>query len=261
MADERKMRRLVVAGLVGATVVFLGLAVLVSGESVPGIIEVEARGNDVLPGLPHGVEVARLRIAGALTIHVDLTRGRVEDAVTGFFLTAMATAAVMTGLLLSSVGAARWLVSFYLISAAAIGFLAADELLSLHETVGHNLRPLVPGMEKPDNLITSVYALMAVASLVAFRRALWRGTLQRMLFGAAAAVFLLTVAFDALSLRGEEPAEVLAATCAGAGFLSLLAGDLRTCLGLGSPEEAAPDAKLPASETTTAKRLREGAGA
>lgn len=237
--DQRKITRRAVAGLAAAAVLFVGLAVLVSGEDVPGLIEVEARGNHVLPDLPREVEVARLRVAETFTIHVDLTRGVVEDAVTGFFLTIMATAAFMAGMLLASRDSPRPLVRFYLISAAAIGFLAADELLSLHETVGHNIRPLVPGMEKPDNLVTFVYAVLALAALVVFRRVLWRRRPQRVLFSATAVLFLIAVAFDVLSARGEEPAEVLASACAGVGFLTMLADDLRDYLDLGGPAEPA----------------------
>jgi hypothetical protein len=229
--------RKVVVGLSGAAVLFLALAVLVSGKSVPGLIDVEARGHHVLPDLPEGVEVARLRVAGIATVHVDLARGNVEDAVTGFFLTAMATAAVLTGLLLASVSGARRLVRFYLISGAAMAFLAADELLSLHETLGYNIQPLFPGVDQPNNLVVGLYVLLAIGSLVAFRRELLRGKVRWVLFAAAAAIFALSLLLDVLKAGAEEPAEVVAATCAGVGFLTLVADDLRAHLGL-APGEA-----------------------
>jgi hypothetical protein len=224
--------RRVVVGLSGAAVLFLALAALVSGKSVPGLVEVEARGHDVLPDLPQGVEVARIRVAGIATLHVDLARGNVEDAVTGFFLTAMAAAAVLTGLLLSSLGALRSLVRFYLISGAATAFLAADELLSLHESIGYNIQPLFPGVERPNNLVVGLYVLLAVASLVVFRRELWRGRTRKVLFTAAATLFALSVLLDVVQAEGEEPAEIVGAACAGVGFLTLVADDLRAHLAL-----------------------------
>jgi hypothetical protein len=220
------MRRRVVAGLGGATVLFLATAVLLSAKSVPGLIEVEDVGHHVLPDLPAGVEVARVRVAGLVTIYVDLARGNAEDAVTGVLLTAMGTAAVMTGLLLSGAGAARRLVRCYLVFGAAMAFLAADELLSLHETIGYSIERIFPGIDRANNLIVALYALLAVAGLIAFRRELWRGRARRVLFVAAAAIFALSVVFDILKSSAEEPAEVLAALCVVVGFLTLLADDL-----------------------------------
>jgi hypothetical protein len=215
----------------GAAVVLLGAVVLlVAAESVPGLIEVKERGRNVLP---IDSPVAKIRVAGAFDMYVDLGRGEVEDTVVGVLLSTMATASLMCGILLSAAGSPRRLSRFYLTAAAGTGFLALDELLSLHETLGHNLRPLFPGVEKPDNLIMILYPLGAVAALFVFRRELLRRGLSRMLFAASAAVFALSVIFDNLDLRGEEHLELLAAGCAGLAFLNLLVTDLRQGLGLG----------------------------
>jgi hypothetical protein len=207
-----------------AVVVLIGaLAVLVSGRSVPGLIDVVDKGTHVLPVDYPGAEI---RVLGTFTLLIDLDRGDSFDALTGIALTAVSTAALLASLALSRIGGSERLARFYLIAGGATGWLALDELLALHETIGHNLRPLLPGVDKPDDLILAIYLVLAVAILFVFRRELLRDKVSRALMAAAAAGFGTAMALDILAITGEEPLEVVAAGCAGASFLRLLARDL-----------------------------------
>ncbi len=100
-------------------------------------------------------------------------------------------------------------------------FLAADDLLSAHETIGHNLPVLarLPVVDHPDDVVLAVYAAV-VAAFAWHHRALLDGADRRpwALAGACAAVTLLHD-LSPLHLRAlEEGLEVLAAMALAVGI-------------------------------------------
>ena len=171
-------------------------------------------------------EVVQVRLLG-LEFYADTSSG-LADLVT---VAALAGAAVALGgvaLLLARLGAAH--VGSFAAAAAGAAFLAADDLLGAHETVGHNLGILaaLPVVDHPDDAVLGLYALVVVAFAWS-RRHLAAGT-PRWPWVSCAVAGTFAVAHDLLPLHftaAEEGAEVMAA-------LALLTG-----VGLVAAREAA----------------------
>lgn len=204
----RRARLLRVATAVVAVALLLGVLVARQGTVV-------ARGN-LHPAFAD-YEVERVRIAG-VELYVD------RSAHTGDALTAIALLAA-AGLLLVAAGrlsgSAR---SAFAWAGGGAAFLAADDLLSAHETIGHNLAWLgrLPVIDHPDDAVLALYAV--VAASFAWRH---RGLLEDsprgpwLLAGIAAA---LAVGHDVLPLHlgaVEEGLEVLAAASGLVGVVTL----------------------------------------
>lgn len=221
---RRKLIPLAVVALVALAI----LAVL-----APSFYEVEQKGHDLLP-YDSGL-VYKVRVADAVTIYADGESSPKPDLFTGVGLAVVATAALMSFLLLSAAGARERLRRFYLLSAIGLGFLAADELLGIHETVGHNLRFLadVPGVERPDDLIILLYAIPAVGFLILFRDVLLASSRARLLFGLGLVLFVASALSDIAAGALEEPLKFASAGCILAGLGTLMAEHLSTGLGLG----------------------------
>lgn len=154
-------------------------------------------------------EVARTRLLG-LHFYADTSAG-LADLVTVAALAGVAVALALVAALLIRQGSpdAR---AFITATAGAV-FLAADDLLGAHETVGHNLGLLasLPIIDHPDDVVFGIYGLVVVAFA-------WRQ--RRLLDGAPRAPWLLfavtgaiAVGHDLLPLhfgKAEEVAEAVA---------------------------------------------------
>jgi hypothetical protein len=192
---ERWFRRGVVAA---ATALLATVAIVRQGEEV-------ARGN-LLP-MFDSYEVVLVRVLG-VELYVDASAG-VTDVLTAAALAV--TAAILLHGARRLDAAARQ--AFNTAGWGAL-FLAADDLLSAHETIGHNLPALarLPLVDHPDDVVLAAYAAVVVA--FAWRhRALLDGADRRpwALAGAAATV---AVAHDVSPLHLgplEEALEVVAA--------------------------------------------------
>ncbi|CAA9528719.1 MAG: hypothetical protein AVDCRST_MAG30-3594 [uncultured Solirubrobacteraceae bacterium] len=175
----------------------------------------ETRRGQLLPFF-ESYEVAEVRLLGG-TVYVDTSSG-MADLVTVGALSAVALALALCAALLRRRGAAH--ASTFAIAAAGAAFLAADDLLAAHETLGHNLGFLaaLPAIDHPDDVIVGLYGLAVVA--FAWRhRALAAGT-PCAPFALCAIAGGFAVGHDLLPLHleaAEEGAEVLAG-------LALLAG-------------------------------------
>ena len=219
--DDRLLRPAVVAG----AVLLLAVAIARQGQVI-------AEGA-LLPFF-ESYEVTQVRVLG-LDLYVD----RSADA--GDALTAGTLAAVAALLLL----AARHLAgrprrAFVRAGFGAI-FLSADDLLSAHETLGHNLAALatIPLVDHPDDAVLAVYAAVVVA-FCWHERALVRGTAARPWWIAGAAAGL-AVAHDVspLHLRAlEEGLEVLAAVAALVGVATVARHHIRAAARADSPAAA-----------------------
>jgi hypothetical protein len=120
----------------------------------------------------------------------------------------------------------------FLVIAAVGGFwLGADEALGFHETIGHNLGFLadLPKVDRPDDVVISLYLVLAIAIAVRFRRVLAASHAARAFlvvavgFAAVSAFFDLIAAPDA----AEEGMEALA-TLTALGAFTALAADIVT---------------------------------
>ncbi|CAA9520163.1 MAG: hypothetical protein AVDCRST_MAG30-3001 [uncultured Solirubrobacteraceae bacterium] len=175
----------------------------------------ETRRGQLLPFF-ESYEVAEVRLLGA-TVYVDTSSGT-ADLVTVGALAAVALALAVCAAVLHRRGVDDALT--FAVAAAGAAFLAADDLLAAHETLGHNLGFLaaLPAIDHPDDVIVGLYGVV-VASFAWRHRALAAGT-PRAPWLVCAIAGAFAVGHDLLPLHldaAEEGAEVLAG-------LALLAG-------------------------------------
>ena len=198
---ERVTRSLKLLTAAGAAI----LAALVALRLAP----VVARGP-LLEFLPPSYTVDRVRLAG-LELYVDKTLGT-PDVLTAGVLAAVAVFCAHVARSLRRRGDAG--ADTFAAAALGITFLAGDDLLALHETVGHNLGFLagVVGVDHPDDLIIGAYAIVVGAFCWRHRRLaprrsrpIWAGAAV----AGAAAVILDLLPFDLT--RAEESLELLCA--------------------------------------------------
>ena len=139
--------------------VLLGLPVLlVAFVAAARSAEVIERGR--LLAFFDTYEVARVRMLG-VELYVDTSTG-LSDVVV------VCALALIALVLLVGARAARHdpaLRRTLLHAGLGAAFLGADDLLAVHETVGHNLGVLagLPGIDHPDDLIVGLYGLAACA--------------------------------------------------------------------------------------------------
>ena len=202
----RRERGLRLATAVVAAALLLGVLVARQGTVV-------ARGN-LHPAFAD-YEVERVRIAG-IELYVD------RSAHTGDALTAIALL-IAAGVLLAAAsrlaGATR---SAFAWAGAGAAFLAADDALSAHETIGHNLAWLgrIPVIDHPDDAVLALYAVVA-ASFAWRHRGLLEGSPRGpwLLAGIAAA---LAVGHDVAPLHLGPVEEALEVLAAGSGLVGVL---------------------------------------
>ena len=105
----------------------------------------------------------------------------------------------------------RRLLTFFTLLGLGMAFLALDELLALHETIGYNLDFLadLPGVKSPEDAVFALYAVPAIAFFVIYRDLLavsrwgiWLVALGVALFGVAA---MLDVADAIVDEQWVEP--------------------------------------------------------
>lgn len=219
------MKTPAIVGL-GLVFVLLGLGMFFA----PSAYEVVETGRNLRPY--DSGEVYKIRLADQLTVYAAGETKPNTDAISGSALVALATAALMTSLLLAAVDARRRLRAFYAIAAAGFAFLAFDEFFAVHETIGHNLVFLadLPGVERPDDLIIALYLVPAAAFLFYFRDLLTASRRAVGFFAAAIGAFALVGVSDLVGVAADEPFEILSAACIAAGFVSLIVAHLTPAL-------------------------------
>ena len=176
--------------------------VAIAGLVLAAVItaEVLERGA-LLPYTPMTVE--RVRVLGGIELWVARESLVRLDILNGLILA--------TGSLGAFFAAARTgsraprVFSFFLLLGLGLGFLALDEMLAVHETIGYNLDFLadVPGTNSPEDVVFALYAVPAVAFFVAYRDliavSVWGMRLVALgvaLFGAAAVLDVLDAIVD-----------------------------------------------------------------
>lgn len=204
---KRRSRLLRMVAAVVAAGLLLGVLVARQGTVV-------ARGN-LHPAFAD-YEVERVRLAG-VELYVDRS-AHAGDALTAIALLAAAGVLLLAARRLS--GATR---GAFVSAGAGASFLAADDLLSAHETIGHNLASLVrvPVVDHPDDAVLAFYAVVVAAFAWRHRR-LMRGAPRGPWFVAALAASL-AVGHDVSPLHLGTIEEGLEVVAAGAGLVGVVA--------------------------------------
>lgn len=231
------MRRRNIAILVLLLAIVGGAALL----ALPGMTDTVDSGHDLRPY--ESAEIYKVRVADAITIYADAeTRDAIgTDLFSGIALVILATAAAMTCLLLTAVRAASKLRLFYGVAAVGLGFLAFDELLALHETIGHNLPFLadLPGVERPDDVVFAAYLIPAAVVVWYFRDVLSDSKVALRAFAAAVVLFALSGLLDLTGSPLDEPTELLVAVAIVVGLVALMIQHLTVGLRLPARGRAA----------------------
>jgi len=193
----------------------------------------EVRRGELLPYFDH-YEVAESRLLGT-TIYVDVSSG-LADLVTVTALVAVAAGLGFCAALVRRRGGAQW--TAFAAAAAGAAFLAADDLLAAHETLGHNLGFLagLPVVDHPDDVIVGLYGLVVLA--FAWRHRAVAAGVPRWPWVACAVAGAFAVGHDLLPLHlavAEEGAEVLAGLALLTGVCMVAAGHLRAAARLPRP--------------------------
>lgn len=167
-------------------------------------------------------EVERRRVLGVEVI-VDRSGGT-KDLLTGLLLLAVAGLGLAARARLRAAGSDRSTQEAFAVLAAGTTFLAVDEVLAVHETVGHNLGGLraLPGVGHPDDTIMAVYALGALVLGWHHRHVLRGAPRATMTLALAAGMGVAAQGVDLLGLEVDSAEELLELACGLAGLAGLL---------------------------------------
>ena len=199
-----------------------GVAVLVAGLSALATAEVVARGKLVPSG---GPGVRRVRVWDSFEFYISSETARPPfDVLTTIAFSMLAATMGIAALMLVVSNARGRLLACLAIVAVAATYLATDELLAIHESIGHNLQFLrsIPGVERPDDLVLASYAVPIGLFAWYFRDILLSVRPSVWLLGVAAASGALASISDLIEVgEWEERAELITATLVLAGFVVL----------------------------------------
>ena len=199
-----------------AVPVLAGLAYFVSTQA-----QVVARGR-FDPNT--GTVVERIEVFDRVTFYASTSGFFDADVFTGVALASASAVALVVALLLDaaddSLDRLRW---FFSLAWLGTGFLAADELLSVHETIGHNLQFLgdFVGRGNPDDAVLALYALPTAAFVYVFRDVLFSSRRASWLLGGGLVAYVLAVLADVSGVESEDLLEVLGAVLVAASFVAL----------------------------------------
>jgi hypothetical protein len=242
-ARHRPSRAIALVLVVAGGVVFGALALLTGFENA-----IVKQGEGLLIDHPayKSTPAVELRFFGAFSVLAHPAYANLQDAdiVGALLLAAIATSAA-TGLLVlraADVDGSRLSV-FLLLSALGCGYLALDELLGVHETVGFNMLFLadIPGVTYADDPLFGLYTLAALAVFVAFRDVIWASRPAALLLGAGVAFTVGAGVVDLWHITSDEPFELVANLLLLAGFFRLVVD--RTAAAVASPDALKPAAR------------------
>jgi F0F1-type ATP synthase assembly protein I len=210
-------RRLIVVALV-VGLVAAGAFIVTASKS---LYEVEEKGRDLLPYQTG--EVYRVKVLDRVTLYADGESQPAPSTIQGTLLAVLATAAFMTFFFLRRARARPQVLQFYLVAGAGLAFVAFDELFALHETVGHNIRPLadLPGVERPDDVLVLLYAIPLAYCAYHFRGVIAESRRAMGLFAIGIGLFFVAALADLASAPGEEGFELLSVASVLMGLLTL----------------------------------------
>jgi hypothetical protein len=157
------------------------------------------------------------------------------DVFNSLMLVSISSMALLAAILLQVVapGAPEETHRFFLATWVGFGFLGLDELLGVHESIGHNVQFLreLPAVDRPDDVVSLLYVVPAIVYLIYFRYTITASPWARRLFGAALAIFVLTAILEIGFSEGwEEPLELVGVLVLVAGFVVLFVRLLASAL-------------------------------
>jgi hypothetical protein len=177
--------------------------------------EVLARG-ELLPYTPMTVE--RVRVLGGIDLWIARESLARLDLLNGVILAAGSAVTLVAALRLRRRAPVRT-VRFFALLAAGLGFLALDEMLALHESIGYNLDFLadLPGTNSPEDVVFALYAIPALAFFYGFRDLFAASRWGVRLVGLGVALFVVAAALDVtdalLDEQWVEPPASLVLVC------------------------------------------------
>ena len=163
--------------------------------------------------------VWRVRLFDAFDVWVAKETVAPPDVVNGLILAAGAGMAAM-GVLLTGTFAPRTN-RFFVLFALGLAYLAADEQLALHETLGYNLDFLAraPGTNSPEHVLFALYAVPAVAFFIFYWDLLLASHWGARLMAAGVLLFVVAAGLDVVdSSFDEQWIEPVASTALVGGF-------------------------------------------
>ena len=224
----RPNRKVVVIGVACVAVAALVVLAALAFQSY------EVVDRERLLPFPDSGRVYEIRVFDSFTVYVDPEAKRGFDILNVYMLAAISGIGLLAAILLRGIGGpnSRRLMWFFLLVWLGAGFLAADEGLGLHETVGGNLAFLadLPGVDRPDDALFASYAIPALIFLVAFRDLLLFSRKALLFLGPGLGLFLLAALFDVTGVHADEVAELLASGCLLAGFTVLAVEHVRNAM-------------------------------
>jgi hypothetical protein len=168
--------------------------------------------------------VQEVELFGRFTFYTDAERPTQMDILTGFLLVAAASTSFFAGLVLSAWARIDRRLVFFLVAALGATFLAADEALGIHETLGANLRFLaqLPGVRHPDDAVYAAYLLPASVFVYRFRTIIASSRRALGLFVIGCSLYVLGAVMEVKGGLGlEEYVEALASLVLLACFVTL----------------------------------------
>jgi hypothetical protein len=170
-----------------------------------------------------GTIIRKVEVFG-VTIYQSTSGFLEPDVITGAILVGLSAIGLVLTILLDSgddsLDRLRW---FFLLTWLGAGYLAADELFAIHETIGHNLQFLggLPG--HPDDLVLALYAIPTALFVVAFRDLIAASRLSLWLFAGGIGAYVLAVFVDFVEIEVDEQLEVAGALLVTAAFVVVAA--------------------------------------
>jgi hypothetical protein len=204
----------------------LGVLLLVAAYVLSKNYDVVDEGNL----LPYPANVAKIRFFDQFTLYVAQERTRPLDVIDASLLAMLAGMAFFVlALLRQAAAGTKRLQAFFGLCLLGALFLAVDESLALHESLGDNMQFLtsLPGVHRPDDLIFASYGVPALVFVAVFRDVILSSRTARRLFAAGVALFFAAALFDVAGIGFDELAEPLSSGCLLAGFAVLALDTLR----------------------------------
>ena len=166
----------------------------------------------------------RIRLFDAVTFKAEPDVIPSLDIVNTYVLVVASTLSLATAFLLNLTTRRPPSLHFFVMVGVGSLWLAADELLGGHETIGNNATFLgdLFHASHPDDPVIVIYVLIGLAIVIAYRRVILEARNAMKFFGAAVAALAVAAAADSLSVAAlEEPVEVLGSLLGLMGFGAL----------------------------------------
>ena len=170
-----------------------------------------------------GTIIRKVEVFG-VTVYQSTSGFLEPDVITGALLVGLSAIGLVLTILLDSgddsLDRLRW---FFLLTWLGAGYLAADELFAIHETIGHNLQFLggLPG--HPDDLVLALYAVPTALFVLAFRDLIAASRLSLWLFAGGVGAYVLAVLVDFVEIEVDEQLEVVGALLVTVAFVVIAA--------------------------------------